>query len=293
VKYLITGASGQLGYDVKRELLSRGVAESDIATPRSRELDITDAETVEKYVENFHPDVIFHCAAYTNVDGAESDEATCHQVNVDGTANLTKAAEKVDAKIIYISTDYVFDGENPEPYEVDDQANPQSVYGRSKYEGELATQKYPKHFIVRIAWMFGPNGNNFAKTMLGAAKEHAAEVTVVDDQIGSPTYTVDLAKFLVDLSDSDKYGTYHATNEGFCSWAEFTAEIYRIAGVDTKVKRVSTEQYAEIAGRPQAKRPRYSKLSKDSIADNGFKRLPSWQDAVKRYIAELKKEGEL
>ncbi len=292
MRYLITGASGQLGYDVKRDLLGRDVAESDIATPRASEMNIADSEVVENYVENFRPDVIIHCAAYTNVDGAESDAETCRKVNVDGTRNLVKAAAKVDAKIIYISTDYVFDGENPEPYAVDAETNPQSVYGQTKYEGELAVQEYPKHFIVRIAWAFGINGKNFVKTMLKVASGRA-EVSVVDDQFGSPTYTVDLARFLVDLSESDKYGTYHATNEGFCSWAEFTEEIYKDAGLDTKVNKVSTAEYAEIAGHPQAKRPHYSKLSKDCIEQNGFARLPSWQDATKRYIAELKKEGEL
>lgn len=292
MKYLITGAGGQLGYDVKHELLKRGISENNIATPRSSELDITDAEAVKNYVENFHPDAIFHCAAYTNVDGAESDTEACRKVNVDGTENLTRAAEQVGAKIIYISTDYVFDGENPEPYDVDDEIAPQSVYGKTKREGELAVQQYPKHFIVRIAWVFGLNGKNFVKTMLKVAQGRD-EVTVVDDQIGSPTYTVDLARFLVDLAESNKYGVYHATNEGFCSWADFTEEIYRDAGVDTKVKKVTTEDYIELAGRPQAKRPHYSKLSKDSIEDNGFTRLPSWQDATERYIAELKKEGEL
>lgn len=292
MKYLITGASGQLGYDVKRELLSRGVAESNIATPRATEMDITDAQAVENYVENFQPDVIIHCAAYTNVDGAESDVETCRKVNVDGTKNLVATAAKIDAKIIYISTDYVFDGESSEPYEVDDAANPQSVYGQTKYEGELAVREYSKHFIVRIAWIFGINGKNFVRTMLKVAHGRA-EVSVVDDQIGSPTYTVDLAKFLVDLSESDKYGTYHATNEGFCSWAEFTEEIYRAAGVDTKVKKVSTDEYVKLAGRPQAKRPHYSKLNKDCIERNGFRRLPSWQDATQRYITELKQEGEL
>lgn len=292
MKYLITGAGGQLGCDVKRELLKRGVSEKDIATPRSSELDITDAKAVENYVKNFHPDVIFHCAAYTNVDGAESDEEACRKVNVDGTENLTRAAEQVDAKIIYVSTDYVFDGENSDPYNTNDATNPQGVYGKTKREGERAVQQYPKHFIVRTAWVFGLNGKNFIKTMLKVAQGRD-EVTVVDDQIGSPTYTIDLARFLVDLAESDKYGIYHATNEGFCSWAEFTEEIYHDAGVDTEVKKVSTEQYAEIAGRPQAKRPHYSKLSKGSIEHNGFTRLPSWQDATKRYIDELKKEGEL
>lgn len=292
MKYLITGAGGQLGFDVQRELLKRGVAQNDIAAPNSKELDITDTNAVENYVENFQPEVIIHCAAYTNVDGAESNQEVCREVNVEGTRNLVDAAKKVEAKIIYISTDYVFDGENPDPYEVEAKTDPQSVYGKTKLEGEEVVREYPKHFIVRIAWVFGINGKNFVKTMLKVASGRE-EVSVVDDQIGSPTYTVDLAKFLVDLAKSDKYSTYHATNEGFCSWAEFTEEIYKDAGVSTKVKKVSTEEYAEIAGKPQAKRPHYSKLSKESIEQNGFERLPIWQDAVKRYIAELKKEGEL
>lgn len=292
MKYLITGAGGQLGFDVRGELLKRGVAQDDIAAPSSKELDITDANTVENYVENFQPNVIIHSAAYTNVDGAEENQEICEKVNVEGTKNLLHAAEKAEAKIIYISTDYVFDGENPEPYDVDDGTNPQSVYGQTKLAGEKIVRDYPKHFIVRTAWVFGVNGRNFVKTMLKVANGRE-EVSVVDDQIGSPTYTVDLAKFLVDLSESDKYGTYHATNEGFCSWAEFTEEIYKDADLDTRVKKVSTEEYAEIAGRPQAKRPHYSKLDKKKIEQNGFERLPSWQDAVKRYITELKKEGEL
>lgn len=292
MKYLITGGGGQLGFDVRRDLLHRDVSESDVAAPSSKELDITDARAVEKYIGIFQPNVIIHCAAYTNVDGAESDQEACRKVNVEGTRNLVRAAEKVDAKIIYISTDYVFDGESAEPYEIDAKTNPKSVYGQTKYEGEEIVREYPKHFIVRIAWIFGINGRNFVKTMLKVANDRD-EVAVVDDQIGSPTYTVDLAKFLVDLSKTEKYGIYHATNEGFCSWAEFTEEIYKNAGLDTKVKKVSTEEYIELAGKPQAKRPKFSKLSKDSIEQNGFERLPAWQDAVKRYIAELKKEGEL
>lgn len=292
MKYLITGGGGQLGFDVRRDLLHRDVSESDVAAPSSKELDITDARAVEKYIGNFQPNVIIHCAAYTNVDGAESDQEACRKVNVEGTRNLVRAAEKVDAKIIYISTDYVFDGESAEPYEIDAKTNPKSVYGQTKYEGEEIVREYPKHFIVRIAWIFGINGRNFVKTMLKVANDRD-EVAVVDDQIGSPTYTVDLAKFLVDLSKTEKYGIYHATNEGFCSWAEFTEEIYKNAGLDTKVKKVSTEEYIELAGKPQAKRPKFSKLSKDSIEQNGFERLPAWQDAVQRYIAELKKEGEL
>lgn len=292
MKYLITGVSGQLGYDVKRDLLERGVSENDISSPRTAEMDITDRQAVENYVENFRPDVIIHCAAYTNVDGAESDPEVCQKVNVEGTKHLVEAAKQVNAKLIYISTDYVFNGESSEPYEVESQADPQSVYGATKYEGELAVQSYPKHFIVRISWVFGINGHNFVKTMIKVSKGREV-VSVVDDQIGSPTYTVDLAKFLIDLSKSDKYGTYHATNEGFCSWADFTEEIYRLAGITTKVNHVSTDEYIKIAGRPQAKRPHYSKLSKKVIEKNGFTRLPSWQDATRRYIAELEKEGEI
>lgn len=292
MKFLITGAGGQLGYDIKRELLRRGVSENDIAGPSAEEMDITDSKAVENYVENFHPDIIFHCAAYTNVDGAEENSEACQKVNVEGTKNLVNVANKLGAKIIYISTDYVFDGQNPEPYQTSDPTDPQSIYGKTKYEGELAVQQYPKHFIVRTAWVFGINGHNFVKTMIKVANGRE-EVVVVDDQIGSPTYTVDLAKFLVDLSDSDKYGTYHATNEGFCSWADFTEEIYKNAGISTKVKHVSTDEYANIAGKPLAKRPKFSKLSKDSIEEQGFNRLPNWQDATSRYIEELKKEGKL
>ncbi len=292
MKYLITGASGQLGFDIQRGLLERGVNSDSIATPSSKDLDITNAGAVEKYVDNFRPDVIFHCAAYTNVDGAEKNQELCKKVNVDGTRNLRQVAEKVGVKIIYVSTDYVFDGENLQPYEVNDDTNPQSVYGQTKLAGEEIVQEYPKHFVVRTAWVFGVNGRNFVKTMLKVANGRE-EVSVVDDQIGSPTYTVDLARFLVDLSESDEYGIYHATNEGFCSWAEFTEEFYKIANIKTKVNKVSTEEYIQLAGKPQAKRPHYSKLSKDKIEQKGFERLPNWQDAVKRYIAELTKEGEL
>lgn len=292
MRYLITGVGGQLGFDVRRELLRRRVSQNDISAPRSSELDITDEKAVEKYVENFHPGIIVNCAAYTNVDKAEEDKEACYKINVDGVKNLVHAAEQIDAKIIHISTDYVFDGENPEPYQVNDPVNPQSVYGQTKCEGEAIARSYPRHFIVRTAWVFGINGHNFVKTMLKVAKDHT-EVAVVDDQIGSPTYTVDLARFLVDLSSSDKYGTYHVTNEGFCSWAEFTEEIYRDADVNTKVKKVSTEEYVATIKHPQAKRPHYSKLSKDRIVENGFMRLPNWQDGVKRYIEELKEEGAL
>lgn len=292
MKYMITGAGGQLGFDVKRELLSRGVAESNIAAPHLADLDITDQQAVENYVENFRPDVIFHCAAYTNVDGAEQDTEACTKVNVDGTRYLAEAATKLGAKFIYISTDYVFDGTNPEPYTINDPVDPQSVYGRTKYQGELAAATCPRHFIVRTAWVFGLNGKNFVRTMLKLS-ETKSKLTIVDDQIGSPTYTVDLAKFLVDLADSEEYGTYHATNEGFCSWAEFTAEIFRAANIDTKVKKVTTAEYQKIAGHPQAKRPQYSELDKSSITDHGFNRLPTWQDATTRYIKELKQEGVL
>lgn len=292
MKYLITGVGGQLGFDIKRELLSRSIDEPNIAAPHFADLDITDQQAVENYVENFRPDVVFHCAAYTNVDGAEQDIEACTKVNVDGTRYLADAAAKLDAKFIYISTDYVFDGASHSPYAVSDQVNPQSVYGQTKYQGEIAAKSCPRHFIVRTAWVFGLNGKNFVRTMLKLS-ETRSELTVVDDQIGSPTYTVDLAKFLVDLAESDQYGTYHATNEGFCSWAEFATEIFRAAGRNTKVIPVPTTEYLKIAAHSQAKRPQYSKLDKSSITNHGFRLLPIWQDAIMRYIKELKQEGEL
>lgn len=282
-KYLITGYKGQLGYDIVRELENRG--EFDYKALDSSQMDITNREQVLKIVKEYHPDVIFHCAAWTAVDKAEEEEEKVQEVNVVGTKNLVDASLEVDAKIIYLSTDYVFDGKKEGYYKEDDSVSPMSVYGRTKYEGEEEARKNPKHFITRISWVFGINGNNFIKTMLRLSETHN-EVTVVDDQVGSPTYTVDLAKLLVEMSYTEKYGTYHVNNDGYCSWAEFAKYIFESNHKDTKVIPVTTEEYIKNAG-PQAYRPRNSKLSKGKLVEAGFEMLPSWQNATDRYCKEL------
>ena len=298
MKVLVTGTSGQLGYDVMEELLRRG--HEAIGADRSEvggdfekvQLDITDAERVFKVVDELKPDAIIHCAAWTNVDGAEEPEnlKKVRAVNVEGTRNLAEAAKKVDAKFVYISTDYVFNGEGNEPWRADDKNYaPINVYGQSKLDGELAVAEIlDKYFIVRIAWVFGRNGKNFVKTMLKVGAGHEV-VKVVDDQIGTPTYTYDLARLLVDMIESDKYGYYHATNEGgYISWADFTEEIFRQAGIDSKVERVTTEEYEKIAGKTVAKRPFNSRLDKSKLVEVGFEPLPTWQDALERYLKEIK-----
>ena len=239
-----------------------------------------------KVVKEVKPDVIVHCAAWTNVDAAEAPEnlENVRAVNVDGTRNLAEAAKAVDAKMVYISTDYVFDGTGTEPWQPDDKNYaPINVYGQSKLDGELeVAQTLKKYFIVRIAWVFGRNGKNFVRTMIEVGKSHPV-VRVVDDQIGTPTYTVDLAKLLVDMIETDKYGYYHATNEGgFISWADFTEEIYRQTGMDVKVERVTTEEY----GKSVAARPFNSRLDKSKLIENGFTPLPDWRDALKRFLAD-------
>lgn len=297
MKVLVTGTSGQLGFDVMEELARRGYegigadrAETDVEFEHVV-LDITDAEKVMETVKEVKPDVIVHCAAWTNVDAAEdpANLKVVRAVNVEGTANLAKAAKEVDAKFVYISTDYVFNGEGERPWEPDDKNYaPINVYGQSKLDGELEVAKIlDKYFIVRIAWVFGRNGKNFIKTMIEVGKKRDV-VKVVDDQIGTPTYTVDLARLLVDMIETDKYGYYHATNEGgYISWADFTEEIYKDAGMDVKVERVSTEEYEKIAGKTVAKRPFNSRLDKSKLVNNGFKPLPTWQDATKRFIQIL------
>lgn len=282
MKLLVTGYTGQLGYDVANELQKRGF--NDIMAVGSTDLDITKKEDVIEKIVSFKPDVIFHNAAYTNVDGAEDNYDVCYNVNVLGTENIVEAAKKVGAKVVYISTDYVFDGTKDGLYEVDDVANPQNVYGKTKYLGELIVKRYDKHFIIRISWVFGLNGKNFIKTMLRLS-EAKTELNVVCDQVGSPTYTVDLAKLLVDISLTEKYGTYHATNEGYCSWAEFAKYIFEINQKDVKVNEVTTTEYVT-----KAIRPLNSRLSKQSLTENGFELLPSWKDATKRYCLELEKE---
>lgn len=279
MKVLVTGVKGQLGYDVVNELTKRGhiAIGTDI-----EEMDITDQNSVQTVIKETSPEAVIHCAAYTAVDAAEDNEDICRKINAEGTGNIAKACRELDIKMIYISTDYVFDGTGERPWEPDDERNPLNVYGQTKYEGELAVQKnLDKYFIVRIAWVFGVNGKNFIKTMLNLGKTHDS-LTVVNDQFGSPTYTYDLAKLLVDMAESDKYGIYHATNEGICTWYEFACEIFKQAGMNVKVSPVSSAEYPS-----KAKRPSNSRMSKEKLTKNGFERLPVWQDALSRYLKEI------
>jgi len=277
MKVLVTGVKGQLGYDVVRELQKRGHEAVGVDID---EMDITDAAAVERVMTEVQPDAVIHCSAYTAVDCAEEDIEICRRVNVDGTSNIAKICKKLDCKMLYLSTDYIFSGDGERPWEPDDEASPLNAYGQSKYDGELALKKYvEKYFIVRISWVFGINGNNFIKTMLRLGRENGA-VKVVDDQIGSPTYTYDLARLLVDMIESDRYGAYHATNEGICSWYEFAKEIFRAAGMDNvSVTPVKSGEFPV-----KAKRPKNSRMSKEKLVTNGFSLLPAWQDAVARYI---------
>lgn len=279
MKVLVTGVKGQLGYDVVNELKKRGHVPVGVDV---EEMDITDASKVEEVIEHEMPDAVVHCAAYTAVDAAEDNVDICRKVNGEGTENIAKVCGKFDIKLIYISTDYVFDGEGTHMWQPDDQRNPLNVYGQTKYEGELAVEKYTeKYFIVRIAWVFGVNGKNFIKTMLNLGSTRD-ELNVVNDQVGSPTYTYDLAKLLVDMVESDKYGKYHATNEGLCTWCEFAKEIFKQAGMNVKVNPVSSEEFPA-----KAKRPHNSRMSKDKLEANGFERLPRWEDALGRYLKEI------
>ena len=279
MKVLVTGTKGQLGYDVVNELEKRGHTAVAVDI---EEMDITDAVSVERVITEAEVEAVIHCAAYTAVDAAEDNVEICRRVNAEGTKNIAKVCKKLDLKMIYISTDYVFDGEGERPWEPDDERHPLNVYGQTKYEGELAVEKYlEKYFIVRIAWVFGVNGKNFIKTMLKLSETHE-ELNVVDDQVGSPTYTYDLAVLLVDMVESDKYGRYHATNEGLCTWYEFAKEIFRQAGVEVKVNPVTSDMFPA-----KAKRPKNSRMSKEKLDANGFHRLPTWQDAVSRYLKEL------
>lgn len=279
MKVLVTGAAGQLGYDVVKVLKQRNMEYlgADIA-----EFDITDFAATNAFITDYHPDAVIHCSAYTAVDKAEDKQEVCRAVNVQGTENIAKVCKNIDAKMIYISTDYVFPGTGEKYYEVDDQTGPLSVYGQTKLDGEKAVRStVDKHFIVRISWVFGTNGNNFVKTMLRLGKERK-EINVVSDQIGSPTYTADLAPLLCDMVATEKYGTYHATNEGGCSWAEFAEEIFKQVGSSTKVNFISTAEYPTKAARPYN-----SRLSKTRLDKVGFRRLPSWQDALIRYLKEI------
>lgn len=280
MKILVTGVRGQLGYDVCKELNrlkieNRGVDIEDF--------DITDFEKVRAYILEYNPTAVIHCSAYTAVDRAEDNEELCRAVNVVGTENIARACKEISAKMMYISTDYVFSGLGTNQYEEDDCTGPVSVYGKTKLEGEIVVRQIiDRYFIVRISWVFGVNGNNFIKTMLRLAKEKT-ELNVVGDQVGSPTYTKDLAVLLCEMINTDKYGTYHATNEGFCSWAEFAEEIMKLANFKTKINYINTSEYPSRAVRPQN-----SRMSKNKLEANGFSRLPNWKDALKRYLEELK-----
>ena len=286
MRILVTGVKGQLGYDCVKELNKRGY--TDVKGIDIEDLDITDETKVLEYIKTYKPDVVMHNAAYTAVDKAELNYDTCYKVNALGPKYIAEACKEIDAKMVYISTDYVFDGTKDGYYEVDDKTDPVSVYGKTKLEGENFVKSIlDKYFIVRISWVFGINGNNFIKTMLKIAKAGKTELNVVNDQIGSPTYTADLAVLLCNMIETYKYGTYHATNEGVCSWYEFAEKIFELANNNMKVNPVSTKEYLTMVTQ-QAKRPMNSRMSKKSLDDAGFNRLPSWQDALERYLKELK-----
>lgn len=279
MKVLVTGVTGQLGYDVARELEKRHI---EYKGTGSREMDISDTAAVERVIKDYHPDAIIHCAAYTAVDKAEDDYGRAMDVNAKGTLAIAKAAKEIDAKMLYISTDYVFNGQGTEPFTVDAATAPLNVYGLTKLLGEEAVQlELSKYFIVRISWVFGKNGNNFIKTMLRLGQTHD-ELTVVSDQWGSPTYTADLAPLLCDMISTDAYGIYHATNEGITNWAEFAAYIMEQAHLSCKVRPIPSSDYPT-----KAVRPLNSRLDKSKLDKAGFVRLPDWKDALRRYLKEI------
>lgn len=279
MKYLITGGNGQLGKELSLELMKQGY---EVYAYGRDNMDIINKYDVVSKVLNINPDVIIHCAAYTNVNKAESDKDLCYATNVIGTENITFASNIAKCKLIYISTDYVFNGKKDGEYFIDDMADPINFYGFTKYKGELIAKKNPKHFIVRTSWVFGQYGKNFVFTMLDLAKTRK-EISVVSDQIGSPTYTYDLAKLLIKMSLSDKYGTYHATNSGYCSWADFARCIFKINNIDIKVNDILTSDYISPANRPLS-----SKLNKDSIQEFGL--LEDYEQAVLHFSKQIKKE---
>lgn len=282
MRILVTGVKGQLGFDVVNELKKNNIEAVGVDI---EEMDITDAEAVKRVITESKVDGVIHCAAYTAVDAAEDNEEICRKINAGGTRNIADVCKELDIKMMYISTDYVFNGQGETPWQPDcKDYKPLNVYGQTKLEGELAvSETLDKYFIVRIAWVFGVNGKNFIKTMLNVGKTHDT-VTVVNDQVGTPTYTYDLARLLVDMIQTDKYGYYHATNEGgYISWYDFTCEIYKQAGYTTKVVPVTTAEY----GVSKAARPFNSRLDKSKLVENGFEPLPTWQDALARYLKEI------
>lgn len=276
MRILVTGATGQLGYDVCRVLLQRGIEHIGVG---SADFDITSKKSTQAFIENYHPDAVIHCAAYTKVDLAEDEAERCMRVNADGTRHISEVCQKLNAKLLYVSTDYVFPGTGEKPWETDDPTGPLNVYGRTKLAGEQAMRELlERYFIVRTSWVIGEHGNNFVKTMLRLAENHDS-LRVVDDQIGSPTFTADLAPLLCNMIKTEKYGVYHATNEGCCSWAELAEAVFRLAGKSVAVERVSTEAYGA-----KALRPKNSRLSKASLDAGGFTRLPMWEASLARML---------
>lgn len=283
MKILVTGVKGQLGYDVVLEGEKKGL---EMIGTDVDNMDITDAEQVEQFISKTRPDAVIHCAAYTAVDAAEDNVELCRKINVDGTRHIAEVCRKLDIPMMYFSTDYVFDGQGENFRKEDDEKAPLNVYGQSKYDGELAVQELlEKYFILRISWVFGANGNNFIKTMLRVGPQRG-EVGVVADQIGSPTYTYDLAKLVIDMIQTEKYGVYHVTNEGVCSWYEFACEIFKQAGLDVKVNPLTTAEYPV-----KATRPFNSRMSKEKLLNADFEALPSWQNALERYVHLLQGEA--
>ena len=284
-KILVTGVKGQLGYDCVRELKERGY--KNVIGIDIEELDLTDEAAVSKYITELKPDVVMHNAAWTAVDKAEEYPDKVYEINSLAPKYIAETNKKIDAKMVYISTDYVFDGKGTKEFDIDDPKNGLSVYGKTKSQGEdFVKTSLDKYFIVRISWVFGKNGNNFVKTMLKLANMGKTELNVVCDQIGSVTYTYDLSKLLCDMMETEKYGIYHATNEGFISWAKFAEEIFKLSNKQVKVNYVTTEEYKKLVPQ-QADRPLNSRMSKSSLDEAGFNRLPTWKDALKRYLKEI------
>lgn len=276
MKVLVTGVNGQLGYDVVKELDKRG--HQPMGVDRE-EMDLTYTQQIKECIENIKPEAIIHCAAYTAVDKAEDEEELCRRVNAIATKEIAECAKELDIPMIYISTDYVFDGTKDGEYTEEDIPNPINIYGKTKYEGEVYVEELlEKYYIVRISWVFGENGNNFIDTMLRLSKERDS-LNVINDQVGSPTYTKDLASLLIDMIEGDKYGIYHATNEGYCTWYEFAKEIFKIGNIDIKVNPITTSEYSTMAARPMN-----SKMSKNKLIKNEFNKLDNWKESVKKYI---------
>jgi len=279
MKVLVTGADGQLGYDVVKKLNELNI---DNIGVDKEDFDLTNEKETKEFILDYGPDTIVHCAAYTDVDQAEVERDLCYKVNVEGTKHVAETAKELDTKMLYISTDYVFDGQGEEPFEVTDQPNPINYYGETKYLGEQEVQKLlDKYFIVRTSWIFGEHGDNFVKTMLKLGEERD-EISVVADQYGSPTYTVDLAELIIEMVKTNKYDIYHATNEGFCSWYEFAKEIFKVSDIDIEINPVSSDEFET-----KAERPRNSRLSKNSFIDNKFDLLNEWNESLKQFLKEM------